>query len=1062
MARDFFRGKQPPPRTLGSYQLVAAKEGGRSIAMGKRKLMLLNSLLFGLLVGVDAYGFEWANLYSVGASSSLSMSVMDPSDGGYALVGEAGGIWVLKVSPTGSVRWSEVFGAPGDVGTSVAMACDGGFAVVGQTFSQGSGVGDVWLLKLDSRGQPLWENLYGDGNNRYFPKSMRRTADCGFVVAGEVFSPTTYLTRAWAMKVRRDGTIEWSKEYGGTCGESFNSIAVTDDGYVGVGRSCSFGSSDYETGDAWVVKLNSTGGITWQKTYGSTSSYEEATSVTIAQGGLVIVGKTWSGDQQRSDGWAMKLDSSGNILWQKIYGDSEFDELNFVMAIGDEYLLAGMACPSPSDGCNALLQKVDADGNVLWQNLYKTQTTGDYSAGSWVISTSQTGDNGFLLAAPRRTLDGALVARTDSQGNVFGCDYVVPAQLKVRSAALGSASSTAVPVSLGTGLTPLTPLVGPSPASVQVNSICELLERTTLDVLKTGTGSGLVTSSPTGIDCGSDCSETFPSGTTVDLTATPSQGSSFAGWGGDCADCGSALTCQIVVDANKSCVAQFLDLKTLTVRVSGSGAGTISSSPSGIVCGTDCTEDYPEGTSVVLTATPSSGHWFWGWAGDCSSCGMASSCSLTMEADKSCQATFVIPKRLTVTKSGIGTGTITSNPPGIDCGSDCIEEFPLGSSVTLRANPGPTSIFTGWGRSCLDCGTNSECLVTLDQEKACNANFIAAKGLTVVKSGTGTGTVTSAPPGIDCGVDCQESFREGTNVTLNARAAPGSTFSGWRGACALCGSNPSCSVFAYTDRTCEAVFTDLNSLSITKMGGGTGTITSSPPGIDCGTDCVEEYLPGTAVTLTAKESPGSVFSGWTGACSGCGELKNCSVVLSEDKACGAVFSKISTVRVTKAGTGAGTVVSSEPSPGINCGTDCIEAYPEGFTIILTAQPSPGSFFGGWGGACSGNVTTCVLTLDGDKTVEATFNDSPGAVLVVTKTGTGGGLVKSKPAGIYCGSGCNSALSVFGDRTRVKLKATPDSESKFMGWTGACASFGSSQTCTIIMDSDKEVGLVFSR
>lgn len=1024
--------------------------------MGKTKVKFLIGIFCGLLVVAEGYGFEWVNLYSSGAISSLSMSVMDPTDGGYAMVGEAGGIWVLKISPTGEVRWSESYGSPGDVGTSITMSCDGGLVVVGQTFSQGSGVGDVWLLRLDDRGQVLWQNTYGDGVNRYFPKSMRRTADCGFVVAGEVFSTITFLTRAWAMKLRRDGTMEWSYEYGGNCSESFNSISAVPDGYLAVGRSCSFRGLNYETGDAWVVKLSSTGSIVWQKTYGGLATYEEATSLAQAQDGFLVVGKTWLGDQTRSDGWAMKIDASGNILWQKIYGDSEFDELNFVTTIGNEYLLAGMTCPGASDGCNALLQRLDADGNIIWQNLYGGEATDGYVAATNIMPVTQTGDAGFLLVGS--TLDKGFVARTDSYGRVFGCDDVASAILSARAVTLAPSTSTAVATTVSTTVFPSS--AAPSPSTPTLTSVCEILERTTMEIVKTGSGTGSVVSTPPGIECGSDCSETFPMDTTVNLTATPSETSDFVGWGGDCAGCEKALTCTITMDGNKACVAQFADLKALTVVVSGSGTGVVSSSPSGIDCGADCREQYPDGTSIILTATPTSGHWFWGWEGDCSSCGTASSCSIAMESDKNCQALFVLPQRLSVTRSGIGIGTVTSNPPGIECGSDCTEEFPINSSVTLTATAAPSSIFNGWGRSCTGCGTNLQCVVTLDQAKVCDANFIAARGLTIIRSGTGAGTVTSTPPGINCGLDCQETFTDGTNVVLSATAGPGSSFWEWRGACAHCGSNPNCSMFAYTDRSCEAVFIDLKSLSVTKMGTGSGSITSSPPGIDCGTDCVGEYLPGTAVTLTATASTGSVFSGWTGACSGCGDLRNCSVIANEDKACGAVFSGIHTLTVLRRGTGVGMVMSTPG--GISCGSDCTESYPHGYSVVLTAQPGAGSSFGGWGGDCVGNDLTCTLILDGNKTVEATFIDNPGAALVVTKSGPGEGLVKSKPSGIYCGSGCDFQSAVFRDQATVKLRAIPNSDSTFMGWTGACAPFGVSRTCTLIMDGDKEVGANFGR
>ena len=141
--------------------------------------------------------------------------------------------------------------------------------------------------------------------------------------------------------------------------------------------------------------------------------------------------------------------------------------------------------------------------------------------------------------------------------------------------------------------------------------------------------------------------------------------------------------------------------------------------------------------------------------------------------------------------------------------------------------------------------------------------------LTVTKSGTGAGTVTSAPAGISCGTDCSETLVQGTQqVTLTAAAAAGSAFTGWSGACAGTGT---CVVTMSAARAVTATFTASPapvSLTVSKSGTGTGTVASTAPGIACGADCAETMAVGTAVTLTATPATGSVFAGWSGACSG--------------------------------------------------------------------------------------------------------------------------------------------------------------------------------------------------
>lgn len=161
--------------------------------------------------------------------------------------------------------------------------------------------------------------------------------------------------------------------------------------------------------------------------------------------------------------------------------------------------------------------------------------------------------------------------------------------------------------------------------------------------------------------------------------------------------------------------------------------------------------------------------------------------------------------------------------------------------------------------------------------------------LTVTKAGTGTGTVTSAPAGIDCGNTCTATFAAGTQVTLTATAASGSTFSGWTGACTAAGS---CTVTMDGNKTVTASFTLANptyTLAVTKAGTGSGTVTSTPAGINCGATCAASYPAGTSVTLTATPASGSAFAGWSGACTGTG---SCSVALDSNKGVTATFNTV--------------------------------------------------------------------------------------------------------------------------------------------------------------------------
>jgi hypothetical protein len=309
----------------------------------------------------------------------------------------------------------------------------------------------------------------------------------------------------------------------------------------------------------------------------------------------------------------------------------------------------------------------------------------------------------------------------------------------------------------------------------------------TLAVAKAGTGSGTVTSSPAGISCGSDCSEAYNSGTVVTLTQTAASGSSFAGWSGACTGTGA---CQVTMSAAKSATASF-NLNpvtyTLTVAKAGTGSGAITSSPSGISCGADCSESYNSGTVVTLSQAAASGSSFAGWSGACTGTG---TCQVTMDTAKTVTASFSVssgPYTLSITKDGDGTGSVNSNPPGIACGNYCSTTFAPGTVVTLYISTPAGSLFTAWSGDC--SGTALSCQITMNSSKSVTAAFMSTTSpLTVVRTGQGSGTVTSAPGGIACGATCTHAFTRGTTVTLTADADAGSVFRGWSGPCSGTGA----------------------------------------------------------------------------------------------------------------------------------------------------------------------------------------------------------------------------------------------------------------------------------
>jgi hypothetical protein len=255
-----------------------------------------------------------------------------------------------------------------------------------------------------------------------------------------------------------------------------------------------------------------------------------------------------------------------------------------------------------------------------------------------------------------------------------------------------------------------------------------------LSVSKTGAGTGSVSSAPGGIDCGATCVADFGDGSAVVLTATPASDSVFTGWSGACTGTG---TCNVTMDAAKAVTANFTPARTLTVAKAGSGVGSVSSAPAGINCGATCAAGFNDGTAVVLTAIPSAGSTFTGWSGACTGTG---TCNLTMDANKTATANFVLTRNLTVTKTGSGSGSVSSAPAGINCGATCLATFDDGTAVVLTATAAANSTFTGWSGACTGAGT---CNVTMDAAKTATANF-AQNPPTVTTTAGATGIAQTA------------------------------------------------------------------------------------------------------------------------------------------------------------------------------------------------------------------------------------------------------------------------------------------------------------------------------
>jgi hypothetical protein len=229
---------------------------------------------------------------------------------------------------------------------------------------------------------------------------------------------------------------------------------------------------------------------------------------------------------------------------------------------------------------------------------------------------------------------------------------------------------------------------------------------------------------------------------------------------------------------------------------------------------------------------------------------------------------------------------------------------------------------------------------------------------------------------------------------------------------------------------------------------GTGAVVSDKPGIRCPPVCSIAWESGSEIELTAEPLEGTIFRGWSGACSGTG---TCSVTLDVPTSVAARFARMASVAVQVFQRAGGGVVTSSP-PGIRCPPTCRVEFEEGAAVQLRAKPARGARLVGWQGACSGRAA-CRVEAGGPSDVTATFD---AAAFRVGVRVVGRGRVIGSKGGLSCPSRCSASIAA--ERT-LRLRAVAAEGWRFAGWTGDCHARG---RCAFRVESTRSVGAVFRR
>jgi hypothetical protein len=356
-----------------------------------------------LILCVKAEAAMWSQTYG-GADDDYGRSVVETSDGGYAILGRTyifgvGGkvYWLIKTDELGNMAWNQTYeGTNYDEAHSVIETSDGGYALAGNSH----------LVKTDELGNMEW-------NRTYRSNSLIGTSDGGYALAGGASSLFDAGSIDFCLvKTDELGNMEWNQTYGGTgWDESYSLVETSDGGYALAGLTNISNVIGYPKGDFWLVKTDETGNMEWNKTYETPDGGYAYSVVEASDGGYAIAG------EKDRDIWLVKTDASGNMEWNQTYDRGSRDEAFSLVETSDGgYAIAGRTYDSGAETNYVYLIKTDEFGTVEWERTYGGTGT------DWGYSVVETSTGGYAIAGTTRSFGagGADVwlIKTDEYGIV--------------------------------------------------------------------------------------------------------------------------------------------------------------------------------------------------------------------------------------------------------------------------------------------------------------------------------------------------------------------------------------------------------------------------------------------------------------------------------------------------------------------------------------------------------------------------------------------------------------------------------------------------------------------
>ncbi len=261
--------------------------------------------------------------------------------------------------------WEQTFGGSGDDRAFYATATNDGFLVVGSSTSFEQDKTVACMVKLDSSGNLLWNKTYAENNGAEF--RYAHTVTDGFLLVGNTFQASGG-TNGYVMKVDTQGNRLWTtqlNEYGTEGIDKLFSATMDGDNLVAVGLTESFSSNS--ASNVWAIKLNGDGNVIWNRTFGQTVSWAGRSITLTSDSGYMIAGYAYQPASDNYDFLVLKLDADGNLLWNQTYGGSESDKAYSIAETADGFTVAGDTRSQGSGDSDAWIIKISPDGAKLWE-----------------------------------------------------------------------------------------------------------------------------------------------------------------------------------------------------------------------------------------------------------------------------------------------------------------------------------------------------------------------------------------------------------------------------------------------------------------------------------------------------------------------------------------------------------------------------------------------------------------------------------------------------------------------------------------------------------------------